>query len=785
VAASRFLAQFVQLLAGIVLARALTPHDFGLAATVFIFVGLAGLLNDAGLATALVHKPVLEPNDASSTFWVNALLGFLMAAALSAFAPVIARMYNQPALRELTWIVAIAFVLNVSVVPAALLERELRFRALALCDLGSSVAGVAASIGALALGAGTFSLVVAPAVSAVVRSGTAMWAARWTPTLAVGRSSLRYLWSFSGFFTLSSLIYHVQNSAGAFLVGWRMGPSQLGLFSRGQTLAAVPTEQVPGITAAAAVPALASLRRQGRDLTEPYVKAHAATTTLAGLLLGYLALTADFLVPFVYGDQWESSVEILRWLCLAGLGAVVAGPSMWICYIAQRTDLVCRWQAFAAAVTVSGVIIGSRWQAVGVARGLAVVGLMLIVPTVVYGGRIAGIPVRATVRGVAPGLLLAGAATLSSVLVRLLLPSDGGVTWVTFAATSLTFAIVVLGGVWGLARRGILLPGLDVVLRRLRPAAPRKGFDPAGDEGAPKRGRFAYVVIAHKNPEQVARLVRAIRRTSPTADTLVAYNGKLSRAGAAALAQAGARRVGSGRPARWGDFSLVERVLEAFEAARGYDWVVLISGEDYPTRRLDEWERWVRSQRVEALFAADPLTEDDVEPLNRTAYRWSVLRFRGPFRPLPAVIRRLVPSAWADRVRLLEGWGFLAYRRTTPLTESWKGSMFVAVSGRMLQHVLESAPTARRMFGRALQPDESCIQTVVATSGLPTMQAYITFTRWPAGGAPHPDSLGPEDFDEVTGCGMAFARKMSGTRGAQLCDLLDEQVLHPAVVPVP
>jgi O-antigen/teichoic acid export membrane protein len=784
VAGSRFLAQFVQLLAGIVLARVLTPSDFGLAATVFIFVGLAGLVNDAGLATALVHKPTVEPEDLSSTFWVNFLLGIVMAAALSALAPVLAVLYHQPALRELTWVVAIAFALNVSVVPAALLERELRFRALALCDLGSSVAGVAASVGALALGAGAFSLVVPSAVSAVVRSGMAMRAAHWTPTLAVSRSALRYLWSFSGFFTLGSLIFHVQNNFGSLLVGWRMGPSQLGLFSRGQTLSGIPTEQVPAITAAAAVPALASLRRHGRDLTEPYVRAHAATATLAVLLLGYLALTADFLVPFVYGDQWTGSVEILQWLCLAGVGAAVAGPSMWICYIAQRTDLLFRWQAVAATATVSGVVIGSRWQAVGVAKGLAVVGLALIVPAVVYGGRIAGIPVRATVRGLAPGLLLASAATMSSVAVRCFLP-DSGLAWVTFAAVSVTFAVVVLGGVWGLARRGIVLPGLDVVLRRLRPAGPRQGVDPTGREEAGRRGRFAYVVIAHKNPEQVVRLVRAIRRTSPTADTLVAYNGRLSRAGAAALGEAGARRVGSGRPARWGSFSLVERVLEAFEAARHYDWVVLVSGADYPTRPLDEWERWLRSQDVEAVIAAEPVTEGDVEPWNRIAYRWLVLRFRGPFRWLPAVIFRLVPKAWADRVRVLEGFVFVAYRRAIPPAASWKGSMWLAVSGPMLQHVLASAPVARQTFLRALVPDESCIQTVVATSGLPRLHADVTFTRWPGRGAPHPDALGPEDFDEVTRCDAPFARKMSGARGAQLCDLLDEKILDPASVPVP
>jgi PST family polysaccharide transporter len=391
-----------------------------------------------------------------------------MAAGLFAFAPVLADLYHQPPLRELTWVVASAFALNVSVVPAALLERALRFRALALCDLVSSVVSVLSSLVALALGAGVFSLVVAPAIAAVLRSAMTMRVTRWFPTLTLNRASLAYLWSFSGFFTLGTLVFHVQNNFGAFLVGWRVGPWQLGLFSRGQTLSGIPAEQIPTIAGSAAIPTLASLRRQGADLTGPYVRAHAATATAASLVLGYLALTADFLVPLVYGDQWTGSVEILRYLCLAGVCAVVTAPCLWICYITQRTDLLFRWQAIVAVVTIIAAIVGCRWQALGIAKAMALVGLALIVPTFLYSSRIGDIPVRATLRALAPGTLLATAATASSLAVRVLTQEAGaGTAAVTFIAESFAFAVVFLGGVWALVRCGVPLPGSEIVLRRL------------------------------------------------------------------------------------------------------------------------------------------------------------------------------------------------------------------------------------------------------------------------------------------------------------------------------
>jgi hypothetical protein len=103
----------------------------------------------------------------------------------------------------------------------------------------------------------------------------------------------------------------------------------------------------------------------------------------------------------------------------------------------------------------------------------------------------------------------------------------------------------------------------------------------------------------------------------------------------------------------------------------------------------------------------------------------------------------------------------------------------------MVEHIIASAGRARREFGRSLIPDESCLQTLVGTSGLLTLHGDVTFTRWPSAGAAHPDALGPEDFDAVTRAGTAFARKVTGAPGAQLCDLLDENVLHAALVPVP
>jgi hypothetical protein len=320
------------------------------------------------------------------------------------------------------------------------------------------------------------------------------------------------------------------------------------------------------------------------------------------------------------------------------------------------------------------------------------------------------------------------------------------------------------------------LPGRCALSHHVTQCTVSRPKDLLAGDGEGRAERFAYVVLAHKNPAAVARLTRAVRRGSPSADVLVAWNGRLPASGLALLHAAGARRVGSGRPVRWGSFSLVDRVFEAFEAARGYDWVVLISGEDHPVLPLRAWEDAVRSRGVDAVLAAVPMNPDDAELASRIAFRWWVCQFRRPFLILVPVLRRVVPPALRPRVVVFERHCLVAYRRVAPPTGVWKGATWLAVSGRMLEHLLAAAPAARQAFGRTLCPDECCLQTLVAGSGLSVLAADVTYTRWSFPEAAHPDELGPEDLDEITRAGAPFARKLSGDRGERLRDLLDERL---------
>ncbi len=775
VALARIAPQILQLGAGVVLARTLTPGDFGVAATVYIFVGLAGLLNDGGLARALLHKDDLQPEDLSTAFWVNAALGGIMAAALAFGVTFLTGVYGEPRLVPLTWIVASAFVLNVTVVPAAMLERALQYRVLAMCDIASAASGILASLVALFFGAGVFSLVVSSPVDAIVRSILLFAVTRWRPSFVVRSSSLRYLWSFSGFYSLSSLLYFVQASAASFAVGLRLGPTEQGLYVRAQTLAGIPP-QIPNMVGAAVLPALAALRRDGRDTAPLTLRAQALVSLVACQALGWLLVVAHLIVPLVYGPQWTGASWMLVSLAFAGLYPVIASPSMWGAFVRQRTDLLFRWQLAMTAVTVVVVALGIGAGLQTLVLVLPLSQLVLLLPAVAFGARISGISLRAMLSSVAPGLALGATAAGLTALLRDHLVGDLS-PWADLAMLTTLYLTVSTIGVIVLDLLGRpVFPELRRVLRRRQPAMPG-ALDACRPDGD-RHGRFAYVVMAHRDLSQVVRLVGAIKATAPESDVLVLWNGPLDGAGTAAIRAAGGSRVGSGKRARWGDYSLVERMVEGFEAGLGYDWTVLVSGQDYPARHLGRWEDHLREQDVDAVFEARPLEPGDDAMWDRVRYDW--LLFQAESRLGRLILRvgnRLLPAQLRSRVAIFDGRLMVGLRRRSAPSLVWKGSTWMAVDRDMCRRVVDAARDRQRNrpFRRSLNPDETFIQTILGVEARRPLVASITMTRWQPG-SPHPDDLGPDDLRAALAAGTPFTRKVTGPRGQALADLLDDAV---------
>jgi O-antigen/teichoic acid export membrane protein len=368
--ASRFL---LQTGSAMILARLLTPADFGLIAMVTAVTGIISYLKDMGLTMATVQRAKVTHAQASTLFWVNVAMSTALCGVGIAMGPLIAWFYGEPSLKGITWALSVTFFL--SGVPAqhlALLRRRMRFTSLALVEVIGLAAGVVAAVIAALLGAGYWALVALPITEALVQCVLSMIASRWMPGLprrGVGvRSMIKYGLNVSGFNILTYIGRHADN----ILIGRFIGASATGLYTKAYGLLMLPLEQINGPFNSVAMPVLSRLQHDPKRYAQYYYQALNVIAYLTGPLIVLLGATAGELIPLLLGDQWLESALIFRYLAVAAFFQPVLYTAGWIWLSLNRTDELLRWSMVTAPTFVLSFVIGLPWGPQGVALAYAV-----------------------------------------------------------------------------------------------------------------------------------------------------------------------------------------------------------------------------------------------------------------------------------------------------------------------------------------------------------------------------------------------------------------------------
>lgn len=374
----RLASQGIQFALGIVLARVLAPADFGLAASIYAITGLAVILLDFGIATAVIRWENPSDRDLSTLFWLNIINGLLFEGLVVLASPAIAAFYDQPVLVVLAPIAGLSFVLSFGAVHQALLSRALRFRTVSvIAALGSVVGSVTTLVLAVA-GTGPFALAVGPAVGSLVGSVCTVAMSRWRPSVVIDRSTLRSVWSFSRGVVGAQAVENALQNADSVLLGRTWGPSVVGLYNRGFTLMLIPVNQVTGALGTVIFPTLARLRNEPGRLLAAYERSAHTIFSVVGLAVTLLGVCAHDVILVLYGERWAGSVGPLQWLCLAGAARVTTLSSAWLLQVVGRTGVMFRLALIEAVLTITGIGIAVQFGATAVAAAVAVAAVIYL-----------------------------------------------------------------------------------------------------------------------------------------------------------------------------------------------------------------------------------------------------------------------------------------------------------------------------------------------------------------------------------------------------------------------
>lgn len=380
----------VQFASVVILARLLTPRDFGIFAMITPIVGFSTMFQDFGLSQALVTAPTLSQAEAAGMFRINLMLSAAIAAILVIAAPGIALLYREPIVMWLTMAMAAQIVIaGATVSHTALLSRSMRFGRLAQIDIAKAILGIAIAIVIAFWWPGPWALAAQTIGAALVGMVLAWTFTGWRPVGRVSLKTLRPMLRFGAGMTTFNLSNYLSRNADNVMIGLAYGAVPLGNYDRAYKLLLYPLQQINQPIASVMIPVLSRLA----DEPDRYREAYRRTLrqTLLFTLPGMAALicTAPVLVPTLLGARWAPVVTIFQWLGIAGLHQTISNTFGWLFVSQRRTGEYARFGLFSTATCLIAFAAGLPWGPEGVAAAYALSGVFVRLPLIIWqvGGR--------------------------------------------------------------------------------------------------------------------------------------------------------------------------------------------------------------------------------------------------------------------------------------------------------------------------------------------------------------------------------------------------------------
>jgi teichuronic acid exporter len=440
------LRQGLQFVVAIVLARLLSPTEFGTVATLAIFTGIAAVLMDGGLSAALIQRQDADHTDESTVFWFNLGIGLAIALALCASAPAIAAFFALPDLTPLTFAMALSvFVGGAGAIHTTLLSKRLEFRKLMKINASAALMSGCVAVTLALAGYGVWAL-AAQSVAMAVSTTLFLWLAdAWRPALVFSRESARKLFGFGGYHLASSLLEALYSRLYTVLIGRLYGTRDLGLYSYAETTRQMPGSFMISVLARVALPMFSAAAHDRATLRRGMQLSIRGMMLLnAPIMLGIAAL-AEPAVRLLFGQQWSQAAPILRVLCLAGLFYPLHAINLHALMAQGHSNLMFKLEATKKTLGLALIFCGAGFGVLGIAWSQVLFSLASTAINAWYSRRLLGYGLTEQMRDAGPVVIAAGAMAAVVFAVQL---HWHPAPWLAILSLGLAGAMVFLVLAW-------------------------------------------------------------------------------------------------------------------------------------------------------------------------------------------------------------------------------------------------------------------------------------------------------------------------------------------------
>lgn len=441
IAGTKFLGQLFTWVITLVIIRLLNPADYGLMTMATLVITFLSMIAELGLGAAIVQRKDLDEETIRKCFGVIILTNFLMFTILFVSAPGIAGFFNEAKLTPVIRLVAVSFLITTfSIVPEALLERELNFKNKSILDLSTVIIGSIVTLILALLNFGVWSLVWGKLATSIIKSIgiNIIYTKMYRPSFSfVG---MKNIFSFSSIVTLEQAIWFLYTQADSFIIGKLFGKEPLGVYSISLHLATLPMQKISGTINQVAFPAFSSIQKERDKVIQYSLKVARLMSFVAFPITWGISCVSPELVSILLGEKWLEAILPLQLLTLVMPLRMVGSLLPSVLRGVGRADISLGNLLIATAIMPGSFLIGSQWGIIGICYAWLIAFPVVFCIIIYRAMRTIGTPLSTYLATLLKPALAAAGMYLSVYMAKGLLP-DGMNPIFNFACLILTGVI--------------------------------------------------------------------------------------------------------------------------------------------------------------------------------------------------------------------------------------------------------------------------------------------------------------------------------------------------------
>lgn len=381
----RFGIQGLTFFMGVVLARLLSPADFGLIGMIYVFFIVAEVFVNAGFGAAYIQKKEVTDYDSDTVFYSNLFISIVVYLILWISAPAIAGFYEQPVLTELTRVAGLVIIVNAfNLIQMAQVVRKVDFKRKTKVTLIATFFSGVAGITAAYTGCGVWSLVIQQMTNRFLTTSGFWVTSKWRPGLNFSIESFKSLFSFGFWILAAGLIQTIFNNIYILMIGKFFPAAQLGFYSKAKRFRTIAAEEVSVAVGAVAFPVLSKLQDDKPRVKRAIRKFLMHTLVFVTPLIVLLIVVAEPFVILVLTEKWAPMIPFMQLLCVAGILYPIHAVNVQVLKAQGKSNLNFRIEVIKNSMRVTNIIVMYRFGVIFIIIGEIICSFLSLIINTYY-----------------------------------------------------------------------------------------------------------------------------------------------------------------------------------------------------------------------------------------------------------------------------------------------------------------------------------------------------------------------------------------------------------------